>query len=58
MMAVLSFEGSDLRREGRVGQVKKNEGSVIVVVEFSDNLPGLAPARVSVDTSFPPDVLK
>lgn len=58
MMAVLSFKDSDLRREGRVGEVKKNGDSTILVVEFSDNLPGLTPARVSVDTSFPPEVLK
>jgi hypothetical protein len=58
MMAVLSFEDSNVRREGRVGVVKKNADSVTVIVDFADNLPGLAPARVSVDTSFPPEVLK
>ncbi len=58
MMAVLSFEESDLRREGRVKDVRGNAATVTVVVEFPDNLPDLVPARVSVDTSFPPEVLK
>ncbi len=56
MMAVLSFVGSDLRREGRVKSVNSDES--LVVVEFLENLPDLTPARVSVDTSFPPEVLK
>jgi hypothetical protein len=58
MMAVLSFVDSDLRREGRVSRVNKDADPVIVVVEFAGNLPSTAPARVSVDTSFPPEVLK
>ncbi len=58
MMAVLSFEASDLRREGRVRDVQTNEKSTAVLIEFSEDLPSLRPARVSVDTSFPPEVLK
>lgn len=58
MMAVLSFTGSDLRWEGRVSQVNSGEPFVTVLVTFSEDLPALTPDRVSVDTSFPPEVLK
>ncbi|MEX1119604.1 MAG: hypothetical protein WEB60_12505, partial [Terrimicrobiaceae bacterium] len=58
MMAVLSFEGSELRWEGRVKDVQSGGEFVVVVVEFSENLPSFPPGRVSVDTSFPPEVLK